>query len=86
MIRAVKDPIKQIATNAGYSADVVADHVQSSDGDIGFNAASGEYVDMFEAGIIDPAKVERVALQQAVSVSSLLLTSEAGITSIVETK
>lgn len=86
VVRAVKDPIKQIATNAGYSADVVADQVLSSEPDFGFNAASGEYVNMFEAGIIDPAKVERVALQQAVSVSSLLLTSEAGITSIVEDK
>ena len=53
---------------------------------IGFNAATGEYVDMFEAGIIDPYKVERVALQNAVSVASLLLTTEAVVYNIEETK
>jgi len=85
VIRAVKAPIKQIAENAGFDGGVVVYNVESNENDnYGFNAASGEYVDMFEAGIIDPAKVERVALQNAVSVSSLLLTTEAAVTEIKE--
>ena len=74
ILRAVKAPIKQIAINAGYDAGVVVNAIENaSNENIGFNAASGEYVDMFEAGIIDPFKVERVALINATSVSSLLL-------------
>jgi len=85
VIRAVKAPIKQIAENAGFDGGVVVYNVESNENEnYGFNAASGEYVDMFEAGIIDPAKVERVALQNAVSVSSLLLTTEATVTEIKE--
>jgi len=85
--RAIKAPIKQIAENAGYDAGVVANEVEKSeDANYGFNAATGEYVDMFEAGIIDPLKVERVALQNAVSVSSLLLTTEATVSDIKEEK
>ena len=87
VIRAVKAPIKQIAENAGFDGGVVVYNVESNENDnYGFNAATGEYVDMFETGIIDPAKVERVALQNAVSVSSLLLTTEAAITEIKEEK
>jgi len=78
--KAVEAPIKQIANNAGFEAGVVALRVVESDENVGFNAASGEYVDMFEAGIIDPTKVERIALQNATSVSGLLLTTEAAIT------
>jgi len=78
--KAVEAPIKQIATNAGYEAGIVAMKVKEADENVGFNAATGEYVDMFEAGIIDPAKVERVALQNAVSVGGLLLTTEAAVT------
>jgi chaperonin GroEL len=78
--RAVKAPIKQIAENAGYEPGVVALNVEEADENIGFNAATGEYVDMFEAGIIDPTKVERIALQNATSVSGLLLTTEAAVT------
>ena len=78
--RAVKAPIKQIAENAGYEPGVVALRVEEADENVGFNAATGEYVDMFEAGIIDPTKVERIALQNAVSVSGLLLTTEAAVT------
>jgi len=78
--RAVKAPIKQIASNAGYEPGVVALNVEEADENIGFNAATGEYVDMFEAGIIDPTKVERIALQNATSVSGLLLTTEAAVT------
>jgi len=84
--KAVKAPIKQIAENAGFEAGVVALTVEEADENTGFNAASGEYVNMFEAGIIDPTKVERIALQNAVSVSSLLLTTEAAVTEIPEEK
>ncbi|PUE66130.1 chaperonin GroEL [Arcobacter caeni] len=87
IFRAIKAPLKQIATNAGYDAGVVANEVEKSTNEnIGFNAATGEYVDMFEAGIVDPAKVERVAMQNAVSVASLLLTTEATVTDIKEDK
>ena len=80
ILRAVKAPVKQIAANAGYDTGVVVNAIENADSDtIGFNAATGEYVDMFEAGIIDPLKVERVALTNATSVSSLLLTTEAAI-------
>jgi chaperonin GroEL len=85
--RALVAPMKQIAENAGFDAGVVVDKVQNSnDESFGFNAASGEYVNMFEAGIIDPVKVERIALQNAVSVSSLLLTTEATIHELKEDK
>ena len=87
VLRAIKAPLKQIALNAGFDAGVVANEVEkSSNENIGFNAATGEYVDMFEAGIVDPAKVERVAMQNAVSVASLLLTTEATVTEIKEDK
>ena len=85
--RAIKAPLAQIAINAGYDAGVVINEVsKAKDGKIGFDASSGEYVDMFKAGIIDPLKVTRVALQNAVSISSLLLTTEAAITDIKEEK
>jgi chaperonin GroEL len=84
--RAVKAPIKQIASNAGYEPGVVALTVEEADDNTGFNAATGEYVNMFEAGIIDPTKVERIALQNAASVSGLLLTTEAAVTEIPEEK
>lgn len=85
--RAVKAPLAQIATNAGYDSGVVINEVsKAKDGKTGFNASNGEYVDMFKEGIIDPLKVTRVALQNAVSISSLLLTTEAAITDIKEDK
>lgn len=87
ILRAIKAPMKQIAENAGYDAGVVVNNVESAKEDTyGFNASNGEYVDMFKAGIIDPLKVARVALQNAVSVSSLLLTTEATINDIKEDK
>jgi len=87
VLRAIKAPMKQIAINAGFDAGVVVNEVEKSSNDnLGFNAATGEYVDMFEAGIVDPAKVERVAMQNAVSVASLLLTTEATVTDIKEDK
>lgn len=85
--RALFAPLRQIAENAGFDAGVVAHAVSTAtEANYGFNAASGEYVDMFEAGIIDPVKVERVALQNAVSVASLLLTTEATVSEIKEDK
>ena len=85
--RALFAPLRQIAENAGFDAGVGAHAVSSADkANYGFNAASGEYVDMFEAGIIDPVKVERIALQNAVSVASLLLTTEATVSEIKEDK
>jgi chaperonin GroEL len=85
IVRAIAAPLKQIASNAGFDAGVVANEVgQSTDSNIGFDAANGTYVDMFEAGIVDPAKVERVAMQNAVSVASLLLTTEATVSDLKE--
>ena len=85
ILRAIQAPMKQIAINAGYDAGVVVDKViNSNDENLGFNAANGEYVNMLEAGIIDPRKVTRVALLNATSVSSLLLTTEATISDVKE--
>jgi len=85
ILRAIYAPIKQIAANAGFDAGVVADKVKNSNNtNEGFDASNGTYVDMFEAGIIDPLKVERIALQNAVSVASLLLTTEASVTDVPE--
>ena len=85
ILRAVFAPMKQIAQNAGFDTGVVADKIaNSTDANLGFNAATGEYVDMIEAGIIDPLKVERVALQNATSVASLLLTTEATVSDVPE--
>ncbi len=83
IIRAIAAPLKQIAANAGFDAGVVANEVsKSQNANVGFDASTGNYVDMFEAGIVDPAKVERVAMQNAVSVASLLLTTEATVSDI----
>jgi chaperonin GroEL len=82
--RALEEPLRQLAANAGAEGSVVVQRVLSEKGNIGFNAETGEYVDMIEAGIIDPKKVTRFALENAASVSSLLLTTEAVITDIPE--
>ncbi len=85
--RAITAPLKQIAENAGFDAGVVVSKVlENENKDIGFNAATGEYVDMFKAGIVDPLKVERVALKNAISVASMLLTTEATVTDVKEDK
>ena len=85
ILRAVTAPMKQIAQNAGFDPGVVVDKVaNSNNANLGFNAATGEYVDMLEAGIIDPFKVARIALQNATSVASLLLTTEATVSDIKE--
>ncbi|MGT2907737.1 chaperonin GroEL [Streptococcus dentiloxodontae] len=75
--RALEEPVRQIAKNAGYEGSVVIDRLKNSEVGTGFNAANGEWADMVEAGIIDPVKVTRSALQNAASVASLILTTEA---------
>lgn len=75
--RAVEEPLRQIVSNAGEEASVILNKVAAGKGNYGFNAATGEYGDMVEQGIIDPTKVTRLALQNASSVSGLLLTTEA---------
>ena len=83
--RALEEPIRQIVTNAGLEGSVIVEKVMATKAvAYGFDAESNEYVDMIQAGIIDPTKVERVALQNAASIASLLLTTEALITDIPE--
>ena len=77
--RAIEEPIRQIVSNAGRDAPVVVNQIKSKSGDAGFNAASGEYENLFKAGVIDSTKVVRVALQNAASVSGLMLTTEAAV-------
>ena len=82
--RALEEPVRQIAENAGLEGSVVVAEVKKSEVGVGFNAATEEYVNMIEAGIVDPAKVTRSALQNAASASAMLLTTEAGIVDIKE--
>ena len=77
--RAIEEPMRQIAHNAGFEGSIVVEKVRNGKDGFGFNAATGEYEDLFKAGVIDPKKVSRVALQNAASVSSLLLTTECAI-------
>jgi len=84
--RAMEAPLRQIVTNAGGEASVVVDKVKQGEGNFGFNAATGEYGDMIEMGILDPAKVTRSALQAAASVAGLMITTECMITEIKEDK
>nr|WP_197933226.1 chaperonin GroEL [Legionella antarctica] len=74
--RAIESPMRQIVSNAGYEASVVVNKVAENKGNYGFNAATGEYGDMVDLGILDPTKVTRMALQNAASVASLMLTTE----------
>ena len=74
--RAIEEPVRQIANNAGQEGSVVAEAVKKSDKGIGFNALTNEYVDMIKAGIVDPAKVVRSALQNAASIAAMILTTE----------
>ena len=78
--RAMESPLRQIVTNAGEEASVVINAVKNGEGNFGYNAASGEYGDMIEMGILDPAKVTRSALEHAASIAGLMLTTEAMIT------
>ena len=82
--RALEEPVRQIAENAGLEGSVVVAEVIKESGNVGFNAATEEYVDLMKAGIVDPVKVTRSALQNAASVAGMLLTTEAGITEIKE--
>ncbi|MCF6322938.1 MAG: chaperonin GroEL [Gammaproteobacteria bacterium] len=80
--RSLEEPLRQIVTNAGGEASVVLNKVADGSGNYGYNAATGEYVDMIEAGVLDPTKVTRSALQHAASVSGLMITTEAMISDI----
>ena len=80
MRRALEEPIRQIVSNAGAEASIVVQNVRDKKGDYGYDARNDEYVKMFEAGIIDPAKVARVAVENAASIAGMVLTTEAAIT------
>lgn len=77
VLRALEEPVRQIAHNAGFEGSIVIDRLKNAEVGTGFNAATGEWVNMIEEGIIDPVKVSRSALQNAASVASLILTTEA---------
>lgn len=80
--RALEAPLRQIVTNAGYEASVILNKVVENKGNFGFNAATGEYGDMLEMGILDPTKVARTALQQAASVAGMMITTECMIAEV----
>ena len=82
--RAIEEPLRQIAENAGVDGSVIVQKIKEGKGDFGFNARTGEYVKMYEAGVIDPTKVARVALENAASVAGMFLTTECGIVDIPE--
>ena len=84
MRRALEEPIRQIVRNAGAEASIVVQNVREKKGDNGYDARNDEYVKMFDAGIIDPAKVARVAVENAASIAGMVLTTEAAITDIPE--
>ena len=85
-LRAMEMPLRQIASNAGDEAAVVLDKVRSGSSSHGYNAATGEYGDMLEMGILDPAKVTRIALQAASSIAGLMITTEAMVSDLPEEK
>ena len=82
--RAIEAPLRQLADNAGQEGALIVQEVKSRDGNIGYNVATGEYVDLVKAGVVDPTKVTRSALQNAASISGLLLTTEAVVTELPE--
>jgi chaperonin GroEL len=84
--RALEEPVRQIANNAGQEGSVVVNHVRELEANKGFNAQDEKYVDMTNAGIIDPTKVVRSALQNAASIAGLMLTTEALINEVPEEK
>ncbi|MFC4277000.1 chaperonin GroEL [Achromobacter aloeverae] len=86
ILRAVEEPLRTIVTNAGEEASVVVNTVLNGKGNYGYNAATGEYTDLVEQGVLDPTKVTRTALQNAASVASLLLTAEAAVVELAEDK
>jgi chaperonin GroEL len=75
--RALEEPVRQIAQNAGFEGSVVGQHVREGEGSFGFNAETGTYEDLMKAGIVDPTKVTRFAFQNAASLACLLMTTEA---------
>nr|P26209.1 RecName: Full=Chaperonin GroEL; AltName: Full=60 kDa chaperonin; AltName: Full=Chaperonin-60; Short=Cpn60 [Bacillus sp. PS3] len=77
VLRAIEEPVRQIAQNAGLEGSIIVERLKNEKPGIGFNAATGEWVDMIEAGIVDPTKVTRSALQNAASVAAMVLTTEA---------
>ena len=82
--KAIEEPLRQIALNAGVDGSVIIQKIKEGKGDFGYNARTGEYVQMYEAGVIDPTKVARVALENAASVAGMFLTTECGIVDIPE--
>jgi chaperonin GroEL len=82
--KAIEEPLRQIAVNAGVDGSVIIQKIKEGKGDFGYNARTGEYVKMYEAGVIDPTKVARVALENAASVAGMFLTTECGIVDIPE--
>ena len=82
--RAIEEPLRQIAANAGVEGSVIINKIREGKGDFGYNARTEEYVNMFEAGVIDPTKVSRVALENAASVAGMFLTTECAIVDIPE--
>ena len=82
--KAIEEPLRQIAANAGVDGSVIINKIKESEADFGYNARTGEYVHMYEAGVIDPTKVARVALENAASVAGMFLTTECGIVDIPE--
>jgi len=86
VVRALEEPLRIIVSNAGYESSVVVNQVRSESGNRGFDARHGKFVDMMEAGVVDPTKVVRSALQNAASIAGLMLTTEAMIVNIAEDK
>ncbi len=85
VLRALEEPLRQIASNAGHEGSIVVEKVKADkSANFGFNAATGQYEDLVHAGVIDPAKVVRFALQNAASIAGLMLTTEALISEISE--
>jgi chaperonin GroEL len=84
--RALEDPCRWIASNAGWEGSIVLDRIKNNKGAYGFNAAKEEFEDLIKAGIVDPTKVVRTALQNAASVAGLLLTTEAMVAEKPEDK
>ena len=82
--KAIEEPLRQIAVNAGVDGAVIIQKIKEGKGDFGYNARTGEYVQMYEAGVIDPTKVTRVALENAAGVAGMFLTTECGIVDIPE--
>lgn len=80
--RALEEPVRQIAENAGLDGSIIAEKAKNEESDVGFDAAKMDWVNMFEAGITDPAKVTRNALQNAASIAALILSTECSITDI----